>query len=192
MLLTNPQNRVGQGKQPRGVPAPVALQTGAITHHAAVTGAAPQPGQGSGARGTHPPAGLGLLLGSHRTLGAASGPEVPTYGGRVPVETAAPAAPPIRPTARLPAGAALGARIPGQAQPSCGRGRALTSQRLAHPGIACGRSQTPTAPAARGGAATPVLIPAPAFPAPSPRPPAPPPRCRAGAFLTPPGLSDSE
>lgn len=46
---------------------------------------------------------------------------------------AAPAAPPIRPTAGLPAGAALGARIPGQAQPSCPRVWTLTSQRLAHP-----------------------------------------------------------
>lgn len=78
---------------------------------------------------------------------------------------AAPAAPPIRPTAGLPGGVALGARIPGQAQPSCPRVWTLTSQRLAHPPGRLRSGQTPTAPAARARAVTPVLIPAPAFPA---------------------------
>lgn len=111
---------------------------------------------------------------------AASGPGSPTQGRRIPVETVAPAAPPIRPAAGLPTGAAVGTRVPGQAQPKRGEGRALTSTPTAV-GV---RHPQPRQPEPR----QPLCVKnqRPLFEASGTARRGPPPKPRAGAALTPP------
>lgn len=96
------------------------------------------------------------------------------------METVAPAAPPIRPAASLPTGAALGTRVPGQAQPKRGEGRALTSTPTAV-GV---RHPQPRQPEPR----QPLRVKSqrPLFEARGTARRASPPKPRAGAALTPP------
>lgn len=161
------------GNSPAEAPTPAAESHRAEPHTTPVAaGAARPPQTGTAHRGHRilpraraaSPRGLGP---GPREGGSRGRPGPPRPHPSAP-QRASPPAPPSEPA------------FPARLRPGSARARLSPHSRRRAAGAACGRGQTPRGTDA--GAAAPVLIPAPAFPAPpGPARRAPPPRHRAGA-----------